>query len=266
MRLILVISLLFFVGCKQSIKKWQFEKEMQLENVHPIGATILNNELWLSDGDGNRLVKINEKGKIIDEIGGLERPMHIDVFDNKLLIPEYGKDVISMYTNKVRDSLKGVPKLDAPASISKAGKETAIADFYNNRIHFYNGNNWLKVGKKGTELGELNYPTDVQITKEHIYVADAYNHRIQVFNKQGEFRKVLAQNKGINAATGLLVTDGAIYVTDFENNRVLILSKEDEVLQIIDSNLTKPTDMLILKEKLYVLNYKSGSVSVFTKS
>ena len=39
--------------------------------------------------------------------------------------------------------------------------------------------------KKGNELGELNYPTDIQILKDKIVVADAYNNRIQIFDKQG---------------------------------------------------------------------------------
>lgn len=265
MKYLFIINLLIFIGCKQPIKKWQFEKELKLENVHPIGGAILNDELWLSDGDKNRLVQISENGEVLDEITGLERPMHIDSFENMLLIPEYGKDVISIYTNKVRDSLKNVPNLDAPAGISKYRNELAIADFYNNTIHYYNGESWLKIGEKGTSIGQLNYPTDVQITNEYIYVADAYNHRIQVFNKKGVFIQMLGQNQSINAATGLLIDGDDIYVTDFENNRLLVFSETNEVLQIIDTELSKPTDVLIFKEKLYVLNYKSSSVSVFVK-
>ena len=266
MKNILIISLLCLIGCKKPIKQWQFEKELKLNNVYPIGGAILNDEIWLADGDGNRLVKIDDNGAVIDEVRGLERPMHIDAFGNTLLVPEYGKDVISTYTNKVRDSIKGLPELDAPAGVFKYKKELAIADFYNSVVHYYDGVNWLKIGKKGKELGEFNYPTDVQITSEHIYVADAYNHRVQVFNKNGKFKKVIALNEGINAATGLLVFEKNIFITDFENNRVLIFSKDGELHQVIASELTKPTDVLIYKKKLYVLNFKSSSISVFVKN
>lgn len=265
MNYVFLVSVLFFIGCNQSPKKWQFEKELMLEDVHPIGGAVLNDELWLSDGDANRLVKINKEGVVMDEIIGLERPMHIDAFENVLLVPEYGKDVIATYTNKVRDSIKNLPKLDAPAGVSKYKEELAIADFYTNTIQYYDGVKWQKIGGKGTDLGQLNYPTDVQITNKYIYVADAYNHRIQVFYKHGEFMRVLAKDQGINAATGLLVTADEVYVTDFENNRVLLFSHNDELVQVIDANLSKPTDVLIYNSKLYVLNYKSGSVSVFIK-
>lgn len=263
MKYILLINVLFLGACNQSPKVWEFEKELLLDNVHPIGIAVLNNAIWLSDGDGNRLVQIDEEGNIVDQIKGLERPMHIDVSEGTLLVPEYGKDIVALYAEKVKDSLKEVPKLDAPAGVSAYKKELAIADFYNNTVHYYNGEKWLKVGKKGTDLGLLNYPTDVQITEEYIYVADAYNHRIQIFDKQGKFIKVLANDQGINATTGLLVHTNSVYVTDFENNRVLVFSANGELQQVIDTGLSKPTDILVFKEKLYVLNYKSGSVSVF---
>jgi len=265
MKYVLVVITMLLFSCKKNLKIWQFEREIKLNNVHPIGGVVFNNQLWISDGDGNRLVAINKEGEIIDQIVDLERPMHIDAFKETLFIPEYGKDVIAQYKNQVRDSLVNVPELDAPAAVSVYNKELAIADFYNNIIHFYDGNIWIKIGGKGTDLGQLNYPTDVQITQEFIYVADAYNHRIQVFDKKGVFVKVLASDFGINAATGLLIVRNNIYVTDFENNRVLILSKEGELLQVITDGLNKPTDILVVEERLYVLNYKSGSVSQFLK-
>ncbi len=33
--------------------------------------------MWLSDGDNNRLVVINEEGKVTREVGPIQRPMHI---------------------------------------------------------------------------------------------------------------------------------------------------------------------------------------------
>ena len=256
---------MLLISCKKTFKTWEFKKELKLTNVSPIGGVFLDEQLWISDGDGNRLLSIDNEGKVVDQILNIERPMHIDAFKETLLVPEYGKDVIAQYKNQVRDSLVNVPELDAPAAVSVYNKELAIADFYNNSIHFYNGSEWIKIGEKGTSQGELNYPTDVQITKEFIYVADAYNHRIQVFDKKGVFVKIIASDFGINAATGLLVTEQVIYVTDFENSRVLVLSKEGELLQILEQSLNKPTDVLIFKDTLYVLNYKSGSVSQFLR-
>ena len=70
--------------------------------------------------------------------------------------------------------------LDAPAGVDRYKNEIALADFYHHRVLYFNGNEWITIGKKGNELGELNYPTDIQILKDKIVVADAYNNRIQI--------------------------------------------------------------------------------------
>ena len=261
--LYIVIVSVFFTSCSKESKKWQFQKNITLENVHPIGIAILDGKIWLSDGDGNRLVEIDEEGKTTQQIPDLERPMHIATSDQSLLIPEYGKDQITRILNLKKNALAHLPKLDAPAGIDKNGSEIAIADFYNNTVHYYNGKNWIKIGEKGTENGKLNYPTDVQFFNNQLFVADAYNHRVQVFNKSGKSVKVLAENLGINAATGIFVTGKQIFITDFENSRILIISHENELIQELNTKINKPTDMLIYNAKLYVTNYKSGSLSVF---
>ena len=73
----------------------------------------------------------------------------------------------------------------------------------------------------------------------------------------------MAQDFNINAATGIFVTKNQIFVTDFENNRVLVLSKEGELLQELKEGLQNPTDVLVIKNELFVVNYKSGTLSVF---
>ncbi|WP_010520582.1 hypothetical protein [Aquimarina agarivorans] len=253
------------VSCHQSRSDWELLKEHKLEQVRPIGIAVLQNKLWVSDGDHNRLLQIDTDGTILDQVSNFERPMHIATSKDILLIPEYGKDQITTYANGKLDQLTNLPELDAPAGVFKFNNELAIADFYNNAVHFFNGKNWIKIGKKGTDLGQFNYPTDVHINANYIYVADAYNHRVQVFDKSGGFVKVLGENLGINAATGIHVTDQEIFITDFENSRLFVVSHENELLQKITDGVEKPTDMLVFNNQLYVVNYKSGTLSVFRR-
>ncbi|GAK93924.1 cell surface protein [Nonlabens ulvanivorans] len=57
---------------------WQFEKVIELDGINPIGIAMDGNDIFLSDGDHNRVVKISEDGSILFEMDGFERPMHID--------------------------------------------------------------------------------------------------------------------------------------------------------------------------------------------
>lgn len=252
----------FFWSCTTQTK-WQLKTNLTLENVKPIGITVYKDSIWIADGDHKRLVQIDQKGSVKKEVTGLERPMHIDSSEKGIWIPEYGNDTIQKYNNNTLSILENVPNLDAPAGIWVEKNKIAIADFYAHKIHYYNGEEWISFGEKGHSEGKLHYPTDVQIVDNLIYVADAYNHRIQIFDNRGYFIKEMAQNLGINAATGIFVNKNRIFVTDFENNRVLVLTKKGELLQEVKESLQKPTDIIVIKDDLYVINYKSGSLSIF---
>ncbi len=249
--------------------QWVHVENIKLDGVNPIGIAQGENGLWLSDGDHNRVVLIDAQGSLIKSVDSLDRPMHIDHSNNLLYIPQYGNDWVIEYDYTFEEFplpviLRSVDSLDAPAGVSRFKGETAIADFYNNKIHYSeNGLDWITFGKEGKEEGDFYYPTDVQITEDKIWVADAYNNRIQVFDKNGGFIRVIGEGQNMNAATGIYVSNNEVFTTDFENNRVLIFTLDGILKQIITDDIQKPTDILLSMDKLYVTNYKGSSLSVY---
>lgn len=266
--IIILIGLVFASACKEKEivpKEWALSKTIQLDGVNPIGLTQVNGAIWLSDGDHNRLVKIDKEGQITETIDSLDRPMHIDAIEETLFIPQYGKDVVETVDKKGRFVMQLTDSLDAPAGVSVFNNERAIADFYNNRILYFDGVNWISFGKEGKAQGEFYYPTDVQITNDKIWVADAYNNRVQVFDKKGGFVQMMGQDEKMNAATGIFVAEKEVFVTDFENDRVLVFDKAGKLLQVLRDQIEKPTDMMLKDKKLYVINYRNGKLNVFDK-
>lgn len=271
---LLVLGLLLVASCKEKdalTKEWVFAKTIQLDGVNPIGITEVDGKLWLSDGDHNRLVQIDANGKIEQIVDSLERPMHIDVSENILFVPLYGSDEIFNYNPLEQTSQLPVfdyPKdsLDAPAGISVLGSEKAIADFYNNRILYADGNEWISFGKEGKAEGEFYYPTDVQLTDSLIWVADAYNNRVQAFDKKGNFVKMMGQDQKLNAATGIFVSEKEVFVSDFENDRIMVFDLNGTLKQELSKNIEKATDMLLVKNALYVINYRNGQINIFELS
>lgn len=260
---ILVATIVFFSSCKQKEevpKEWTFKKVIKLDGVNPIGIAEVDGSLWLSDGDHNRLVQINEEGHILKTIDSLNRPMHIDTDGVSLFIPQYGKDNVVIFKNEIMGELILNDSLDAPAGVGIYKKEKAIADFYNNRILYNNGTNWISFGKEGKKQGEFYYPTDVQITDSLIWVADAYNNRIQVFNKKGDFVKMMGKEQKMNAATGLFISETEVFITDFENNRILIFDHEGLLKQELKEGIVKATDLLIKDNVLHIINYRTGEL------
>jgi DNA-binding beta-propeller fold protein YncE len=264
--LVLLTALLVF-SCKQqeeTQKEWVLQQVIETNGVNPIGIAFLDDKMWLSDGDHNRLVQIDGNGAIVQAIDSLERPMHIDVKDGAIYVPEYGTDQIRIVKNGEKSFLPLSDSLDAPAGIAIYNNEMAIADFYNNRILYTkDGTNWMSIGREGHAQGEFYYPTDVHITADKIWVADAYNNRIQVFDKTGAFLQEMGKDQKMNAATGIFVSNDEVFITDFENDRVLIFDFDGNFKQELSEGIEKPTDIIVHNGILYTINYRNGDIQTY---
>lgn len=266
--LIQFFSVLFLAGCEKSNqpeKEWKFYKQIKTGNSKPNGIVYLNGKLWISDTPNNRIIEIDTIGKMIKEIYGFKRPMHISLYGNKIFVPEFLVDsikAIDINTGKV----SAIPielKPDAPGGVSVSRSDTAIADFYNHSIISKSNGKTIAIGKKGHGNGELFYPTDVSFSNNLLYVADAYNNRIEVFNKNGRFKKIIGSGNSIKTAVGIFVNDKYIFVAGFENNKIFQFYKDGSWTQTITSNLHHPSDMVISGNTLFAANYGSNSISMF---
>jgi len=266
------LGTLFLFSCRGEQEKkteinsqWKFVKNIDLNNVNPIGIVAQENFLWLSDVDNNRIVKINLDGKIIESFDGFQRPMHIAIQKDKIFVPEYTSDTVKIIENGNISTLALKENTDAIAGIAVDENTVAVADFYNHRIILQQEDKVTILGKEGHNDGELYYPTDVAIKSDLIYVADAYNNRVQVFDLKGNYVRMIGWNENIKVATGLKVTDTQVIIADFEGNRVLIYDLNGNLLQIVSSKFNQPTDIEIVANKMYVVNYKGSLISVFYK-
>ena len=259
--LLLLISFAAFDGCGTHKSKWVYDKTIKLDNSNPVGITSVGDELFISDVKNNRVIEINKNGKIINEIKNLKRPMHISSFDSKIYIPEYLNDSIKVFANNELHNMDLSIHPDAPAGISVNGDTILVADFYNHRIILQVGTIAKTIGKKGHAIGELFYPTDVQLVNGLIYVADAYNNRVQVFDVNGNSKEIIGSNDSINVATGMTVYKDNLFVADFFNNRILIFDINGNLVQgITDKHINHPSDLYVHENKLFISNYWGSSI------
>lgn len=258
------MTLLLSCTPKEKELTWQFSETINLEGVNPIGVALSERGFWLSDGDHNRVVLVDEEGKTVETIDSLDRPMHIASDGVDIIIPQYGNDEVVRFRESVKTTITTKDSLDAPAGVDVRGDEIAIADFYNNKIHYTsNGTDWMTFGKEGKADGDFYYPTDVQITENEIWVADAYNNRVQSFTKNGTYIRTVGVDQEMNAATGIFVAENEIFVTDFENNRIVVFDISGRFKQEIKEGVSKPTDVVLRDDILYVANYKGANLTKY---
>lgn len=257
-----LITCLIFSACQT--KNWVADKTVSLNNISPIGIAYDGEHVWLSDGDNNKVVQISKSGEQLRVLDGYSRPMHICYDEGKLYIPQYTTDLVSIFDDNKNGHLVIDKELDAPAGVAVNKNKIAIADFYNHRVLLKNGNEWQSIGKKGrNDDGDFHYPTDVEFENGKLYVADAYNNRIQVFSDKGKHLLTFGREHKMNATTGIYIKNGITYATDFENDRVLIFDENGNLIQTLTEGLDKPTDLIIIEDVLYVINYKGKSISLF---
>ncbi|MEQ9424063.1 MAG: 6-bladed beta-propeller [Cyclobacteriaceae bacterium] len=260
---ILLLSVLL-LSC-QSEKNWSFSHKIALpETARPLGMAMGEGDLWISDPENDKILRIDQGGDVLEEITEVYRPMHIDRSDDKLFIPNFYNDAISVYQNENIRPLPVDAVFDAPASVSVLDDLIAFADFYNHRTFLLRNGTIFQISQEGRTDGLLYYPTDVKLYKDKLVVADAYNNRIQVFDQQGNFIKVIGWQENIRVATGVDVFDDKIFVTDYYGGRVLVYDFEGVLLDIFEGQFNKPTDVLVTSDKFYVANYGENSVSVYT--
>jgi len=262
--IMMMLGILLFAGCSTN-REYRFVREINLNGIKPLSIAVAEDGIWISDSENNRVVKVDDNGKIINEFDGFRRPMQIGLANGKLYIPEYLTDSIKVIIDdKVIPFNLGI-KPDAPAGIDADTSIIAVADFYNHRIIIKDKKETYTFGSKGHKKGELFYPTDVKIIEDKIIVADAYNNRVQVFSKKGKAILVIGDKDSLKVASGVDADEDEIFVTDSNNNRVLIYDWEGKRLQTLTQNISYPIDVNLNKNKLFISNFHKGTISIYEK-
>ena len=260
-----IFTLLAFVSCETKPRQWVYTKTLALDNIGPIGLLADGDNLWLSDVDQDRLVKIDKTGKIIQEINGLVRPMHIAQDDDNIYIPQFGADNIVRWDKKSEDfdTVSTNYTLDAPGGVDVGFGLMVVADFFNHRVLVNTKDSSFVIGKEGHDNSSLYYPTDVRITQDLIYVADAYNNRVEVYDHDGSYIRTIGWQEDIKVAAGVEVGNQQIFITDFHGSRLLVYDQYGRLQQSFNEHLDDPTDVLVIDDLLYVANFGGNSLSVF---
>jgi DNA-binding beta-propeller fold protein YncE len=260
-----VLGLIFILSCIDKPKQWVYEKNIDLQDIGPIGMLADGDDLWLSDVDQDRLVKIDKTGKVLQEISGLIRPMHIAQDEDNIYIPQFGADNIVRWDklSEIIDTISTNYTLDAPGGVDVGFGLMVVADFFNHRVLVNTQDSAFVIGKEGHDKSSLYYPTDIKITKEYINIADAYNNRVEVYDHSGIYVRTIGWQEDIKVAAGVDVSNQQIFITDFHGNRLLIYNQYGILQQTFNEHLDDPTDVLVIGNKLYVANFRGQNLSIF---
>ncbi len=152
-----------------------------------------------------------------------------------------------------------------------------LIDTPQHQVLIFSANGKLKkrIGKRGIESGEFNFPTHIQISHNRLMVTDSLNFRIQLFDLEGKFLQSFGQagqSSGYLSRPKGIAMDktGHIYVVDGLLNNIQLFDEKGQLLMSLGEQgqlpgqFWLPTGIHINEQqKIYVADSHNRRVQVF---
>ncbi|MCX6296740.1 MAG: 6-bladed beta-propeller [Bacteroidetes bacterium] len=260
-----------------------------LKQSRPVSVIATDpNSFWFLDQGNNEIFQVSDRLTIAHHfIDKKELPFSslvgiCNFHKNEILFTDSYLNKIFLVDTEKKEltDLNDTLKLNKPTGIaySKISNEIWVLETGEHRIVILNDKGEIikKIGMRGLEKGEFNFPTHIWIDKKgNAYVADAMNFRVQVFDKDGAVLSVFGSNgnsTGYFSSIKGIATDsnGNIYVADALFNAVQIFDLNGNFLYTFGSQgqgqgqFWMPSGIYIDDaDKIYVADSYNSRIQVF---
>lgn len=259
--------------------------------VKPYGLAVGPSGLiYVSDTAARRVFVLNRDRKTVDYLGDkdpkarLAKPVGVAVdaagtvyvADATLKrVFAYGPD------GTLRLAIGRDGELESPSglAVDRAARRLYVADAARHQVLSFatdTGALIRAIGKRGGELGEFNYPTNVAVDAAGtLYVADTFNFRIQVIDRDGHPVRAfgeLGDSPGqLNRPKGIAVdSEGHVYVVDSSFNNFQIFDQEGHLLLFVGQGggavgeFSLPAGLFIDdQDRIYVADQGNSRIQIF---
>ncbi|MEI6901229.1 MAG: 6-bladed beta-propeller [Bacteroidota bacterium] len=274
---------------KNSIADFLFGKKMRPELTKPLNIAAINKDRYciLDQANGSIFQILDKVGEIphfrhkpsetLPSLVGFclfpqDKLLFTDSYLNKVFVYNIGKKSILPLNDSLRlNQCTGI-------AYSELTHEIWVVETAAHSISILTDKGtWKKrIGKRGVNPGEFNFPTSIWIDKlGRAYIVDALNFRIQVFDKEGELISVFGRHGdggGDFARPKGIATDsnGNIYIVDALFNVVQVFDIAGKFLYTFGSQghgkgeFWMPSGLFIDDQNfIYVADSYNSRVQIF---
>ena len=220
----------------------------------PTDVAVDENNIFIVDGDNNRIVVFNKRGEFEREFGtygtkqgqfnypvgiGLDEESNIYVADTRNhRVQVFDED--GDHQRTIKTVIKGTSVRPVDVAVSKDQKRLYVSTKANKLIVYkINGKKLHVIGQSGTERGEFRFPGSVYaMSNGRVGVIDILNFRLQVLNKNGKFSYQVGD---FGVRPGLLIRPkgialdkrGQIYLSDSYMDVIQVYSNSGKFKYVI---------------------------------
>ena len=237
--------------------------------------------VFVFDAHAKTVSFIGEKGpiKIVKPIG-----VAIDAADTVFVADATLKRVVGYRPDgTVAIAIGHEGELENPSglAIDRARGLLYVADAKKHQVLCYSSADGAfvrAIGKRGTENGEFNFPTNLSVDRGgRLYVTDTLNFRVQIFDEAGAFVAAIGtQGDGpghLNRAKGVGVdSEGHVYIADTSFNNFQIFDADGSILLFVGTTGEGPGEFLLPaglfvddEDRIYVADQGNARVQVFQR-
>lgn len=204
----------------------------------PIGLALSEDRLFIADSALNRVFVLDLRFKLLQILDTFQRPTSLafDPVNRRLYVA------------------------DTPAH------EVKVFD--------QSGEYLFKIGGRGDEEAQFNFPSHLAFTGDRLIVNDTMNFRIQIFSAEGQHLQTFGKH---GTGSGYFVqpkgvavdSDGHVYVADALANQVQIFDQDGTFLLGFGQKgnepgeFMMPTGLTILDDSIYVADSHNRRVQIF---
>ena len=238
----MILSLITILSDKNSYAEI-FSLENHIDGFGwSMGISSTNNEIFIADGIRNEILIFNASN--YDFI------KRISLQENNCKGHIHGMDIMNQIIYVVKQ-------------YHKTDQEKFCVGVFNLSGEFV-----TEFGSEGSEEGEFKDIQNIEIFKDRIYVTDTGNHRIQIFDLSGEFVTEFgsegSEEGEFGGIMGIKVEKQHIFVVDGKNHRIQIFDLSGEYIEKIENEFKTPHQILIIQEKILVLDTYNYQIKIFS--
>ena len=212
--------------------------------------------IYVTEQSNNKVQVFDNEAKYLFEFGSdkMKQPLCIVIYKDRVFVTQYGGGCLLVYElngefiQQVGTPGSGEGKLNQPRGIAihNTNGDIYICDYSNNRIQIFS-NDYSYKSQFGISI--LKSPTDIQLTKDSIFVLSDKNPFLYTFNYNlTQLHNTVSDSicKHLNYPLSFIIDGNDNFIiSDYNNNNIVIFNNTGHLLHTLTDSISQPTGVCL---------------------